>query len=425
MSEKSLEAAPTAPPSDQPIYRPFPQLALAIRSQTGRIITEWRQRTLRVMPELRELSIKQFSDDIASILAAMADALESSDPPDLRRLVVTAPAHGFERFKQEYDLAELFSEERVLRRVIVEHVEGEQGLARRCLPDEAAALHSMIDIMLQQGVMALVQRQKQELRAASESQLKYLSFLSHDISNNFGVIRINLEFVHKRLAQHPEMHDAAGFLSAAMETMQRTRDGMRRLLEHEQLRNSNSPPRTELVELRALAEPIIVLARGEAAQKNVGIEMDIHSGVIAETNADLVSIILQNLIGNAVKHTSGGANAVGTIRITATRQAKAETQTQAGAASPHLAKDGDSVWLVSVADDGPGIPPEKLKGLFEAFKTIPQHGGTVIADEGGFGLGLAIVVQAARLLGTTIDVKTEVGRGSTFSFALPIPTGLL
>ncbi len=418
MSEKTLDKELTAAPADLPAYRPFPMLAQAIRSQTERILVEWRRRMVLAMPELRELSVKQFSDDIARILGAMADALASSDPPDLRRPVMTAPVHGFERFLQDYDFADLFAEERVLRRVIVERVEGELG--RQCVPDEAAALHSMIDIMLQQGVMALVQQQKKELRRSAETQLKYLSFLSHDISNNFGVIGINLEFVLKRLARHPEMQETAGFVSAAIETMQRTRDGMRGLLEHEQLRNSNAVPSTSLVELRALAEPIVMLARREAAQKNVGIELEIHHGVIAETNADLVSIILQNLIGNAVKHAVGRADAVGTVRITATRQP--EGAVAGGGAS---VKEAGGVWVVRVADDGPGIPPEKLQGLFEAFKSIPQPGRSVIADEGGFGLGLAIVGQAARLLGTTIDVQTELGQGSTFSFAVPIPTGLL
>jgi signal transduction histidine kinase len=270
----------------------------------------------------------------------------------------------------------------------------------------------MIDIMLQQGVLALVQKQKEELRESAESQLKYLSFLSHDIANNFGVISINLEFVQKRLARVPEMKETADFVSAAMETMQRTRDGMRRLLEHEQLRKSNTAPRTALVEIRELVEPIVKLARGEAAQKNVSIEIEIFPGCIAETNADLVAIILQNLIGNAVKHAIGRADSIGTVRIIATRADDPAARRQPGQQS----KKSQTHWMIRVADDGPGIPPEKTKDLFAAFKSTPQHGKSLLDDEGGFGLGLAIAGQAARLLGTTIEVETQVGRGSTFSF---------
>ncbi len=419
MPEKLTEPELLSTPPDKPAYRPFPPLAQALRSMTERIIDDWRRRTLRIMPEQSELSAQQFRDDISLILGVMADALGSNDPPDLRRLVMTAPAHGFQRYTQDYDLADLFAEERVLRRVIVETVELE--LKRQCVADEAAALHAMIDIMLQQGVLALVQKQKQELRESAESQLKYLSFLSHDLSNNFGVISINLEFVHKRLARVPEMQETASFVWAAMETMQRTREGMRRLLEHEQLRNSNATPRTSLVELRALAEPIVILAAGEAVQKNVAIKLEIHHGCIAQTNADLVSIILQNLVGNAVKHSIGRADAIRTVRVSAKR----DDDSTASMGGPKPTKNAKGVWTVRVSDDGPGIPPDKLKGLFDAFKSTPQHVKTAFAGEGGFGLGLAIAGQAARLLGTSIEVETEVGRGSTFSFRVPMPEGLL
>ncbi len=415
MDEKSRENELTASPPDQPAYRPFPLVAQAIRTQTNRIIDEWRRRTLLAIPELTELSVRQFRDDIGRILTVMADALESSEPIDLWRLVMAAPSHGFQRYTQDYNLADLFAEERILRRVIVERVESE--LARRCEPDEAAALHTMIDIMLQQGVVALVQRQKEELRESAESELKYLSFLSHDINNNFSVIAMNLEFVKRRLAQLPEMSETASFVSAAMRTMIRTRDGMRRLLEHEQLRKSNTVPRTALADLRTLAEPIVTLARTEAAQKNVRIDLEIDPGVIAETDADLVCIILQNLIGNAVKHAMGSAGVPSSVRIAASAASNE--------GAPHPGANSGKFWQVSVADDGPGIPPEKLEGLFEAFKTLPQPGRTGVADEEGFGLGLAIAGQAARLLGTSIHVQSEVGRGSVFSFCVPAPSGQL
>ena len=88
--EPLLEPALQTSPPDQPAYRPFPEMAQALRSQSSRILEEWRGRTLFSMPELNELSVKEFQDDIARILSAMADALESNDPPDLRRMVQIA-----------------------------------------------------------------------------------------------------------------------------------------------------------------------------------------------------------------------------------------------------------------------------------------------------------------------------------------------
>ncbi len=405
MPKLPLEPDLLSAPPDRPAYRPFPEVAKAIRSQSDRILDEWRGRTLFSMPELGELSVKEFKDDIAGILSAMADALESNDPPDLRRLIETAPSHGFQRFMQDYDLADLFGEERVLRRVIVSRVE--EGLGRQCKADEAAALHAMIDIMLQQGVLALVQRQRQELRQATEVQLKYLSFLSHDLSNNFFVITGNLKYLQRQLSELPQMRENVEVLGATLGNIRRTREGMRALLEHERLRHSDAKPRVTTVNLREVVEPLVKIATTDAHGKGLRIDMDIAPEALAHTNADLVTIILQNLIGNAVKHTSREAHAGvgGTVRIEAELQ---HEQVQ-------------DFWVVSVVDDGPGIPPDQLERLFSAFEQLPQPGTRVIGEEGGFGLGLAIASQAARLLGTTIEVKTQPGQGSRFSFRVPAP----
>ncbi len=143
---------------------------------------------------------------------------------------------------------------------------------------------------------------------------------------------------------------------------------------------------------------------GELTVKEFEDDIDPHA--TADTHADLLTIILQNLVGNAVRHSAREVDAEmrGTVRIEAERQHE----------------QGKDRWSVSVVDDGPGIPKEQLDRLFNAFGVEPQPGEGAFDDERGFGLGLAIASQAARLLGTTIEVKTRVGHGSTFSFSLPV-----
>lgn len=402
-TETVLEPALTTAPPDKPAYKPFPELSRAVRSQTDRILAEWRATTLMSLPEVGELPVKEFQDDIARILAAMADALESNDPPDLQRLMNIAPAHGFQRFLQQYDLSDLFTEERVLRRVIISQVES--ALKRQCKPDEAAALHAMIDIMLQQGVLALVQAQRQDLRSATELQLKYLSFLSHDLSNNFLVITMNLEHLSRQLDHSPGMNSSVKVIDATLATIKSTRAGMRRLLEHERLRKSGATFDASSVNLCSIVQPIVTLASADARAQNIRFDVDIDSGAAANTDASLVTIILQNLVGNAVKFTAQDANRPGqrTIRI--------EAQPQHDR--------GKDFWRLSIVDDGPGIPQEQLDRLFGAFEQMPRPGESTFEQDGGFGLGLAIASQAARLLGTTIQVQTELGRGSRFSLRLP------
>ncbi len=74
--------------------------------------------------------------------------------------------------------------------------------------------------------------------------------------------------------------------------------------------------------------------------------------------------------------------------------------------------------VVTVTDTGPGIPPEALSHLFEEFYQVDD---TIRREHGGTGLGLIISKRFVELHGGRIWVQSEVGRGSTFGFALPLP----
>ena len=70
-------------------------------------------------------------------------------------------------------------------------------------------------------------------------------------------------------------------------------------------------------------------------------------------------------------------------------------------------------WVLSVSDEGPGIAPEHLRNIFEAFRRGEMHG------QSGVGLGLAIASRAAKLLGAELTVESKLGVGSTFRLAFP------
>jgi signal transduction histidine kinase len=101
--------------------------------------------------------------------------------------------------------------------------------------------------------------------------------------------------------------------------------------------------------------------------------------------------VLLNLVGNAIKFTDSGE-----IRINA-------------------AANGELV--VSVSDTGPGIPPGDRENIFEEFR---QAEGSLAQRKGGTGLGLAIAKKIVELHGGKIWVESEVGKGSTFTFSLPL-----
>jgi signal transduction histidine kinase len=100
--------------------------------------------------------------------------------------------------------------------------------------------------------------------------------------------------------------------------------------------------------------------------------------------------VFSNLVGNAVKFTPPG----GVITLSAAR--------------------ADDKIQCAVTDTGPGIPPEDLPRIFGKFWQSKR------GDHRGVGLGLAIARGIVEAHGGTIGVRSEVGRGSVFSFSLPV-----
>ena len=75
---------------------------------------------------------------------------------------------------------------------------------------------------------------------------------------------------------------------------------------------------------------------------------------------------------------------------------------------------GDGEVRCSVADTGPGIPPDQIPRVFDRFWQAAR------ADRAGLGLGLAIVQGIAEAHGGRVWVESELGRGTTFVFTLPL-----
>ena len=148
---------------------------------------------------------------------------------------------------------------------------------------------------------------------------------------------------------------------------------------------------TNLAELvRRRVSQAEVIARG----KSITLKMDIAKG-LPEIQADngRIERVVANLMDNALNHTPTGG--IVTVSV-----------------SP--GKDG---VLVSVADTGEGIPGEELSCIFERFYRVDD---ARCRKTGGAGLGLAIAKQMVELHGGRIWVESEVGKGSKFSFTLPV-----
>ena len=138
----------------------------------------------------------------------------------------------------------------------------------------------------------------------------------------------------------------------------------------------------------------IELMNVRAKSKGLSLEAVYETDMPSAVRTDPVRLrqILLNLVGNAIKFTERGKIA---IRVSA----EALSQT----------------LRFDVADTGIGMTPEQSKGLFTAFV---QADSSITRRYGGSGLGLQICKRLAELLGGDIELKSEIGKGSTFSFSI-------
>jgi signal transduction histidine kinase len=152
--------------------------------------------------------------------------------------------------------------------------------------------------------------------------------------------------------------------------------------------------RAEEFSIHDVCEGLVNMFRPLAEKKNIVLEGKTDPGIpVLRQDANKIQQILWNLLSNAVKFTPEG----GRVEL------RAET-------------DGLHV-ILSVVDTGVGIGPEDQEVIFEKFR---QASTALTREHGGSGLGLSIVRELAKLLGGDVALKSELGRGSTFTVTLPL-----
>jgi CheY-like chemotaxis protein len=136
--------------------------------------------------------------------------------------------------------------------------------------------------------------------------------------------------------------------------------------------------------------------RAEEAGLSLGFEIDGSVPVAVESDPTWIRQILINLMGNALKFTKQGH-----VRVSVR----------------HADRPGSPMLSFEVSDTGIGMSSQEIPGIFEAFV---QADSSASRKYQGTGLGLTICERLTSLLGGTLDVKSELGKGSTFVLSLPV-----
>ena len=161
------------------------------------------------------------------------------------------------------------------------------------------------------------------------------------------------------------------------------------ILKLNKLENQQIFPKAEAFDLSEQLCGALLQFEDAWESKNLNIETDIEDGVRIRSDSELLTLVWNNLVSNAVKFTPEG-----------------------GAIGVSLKTEGDSI-VVTVSDTGCGMKAETGKHIFEKF----YQGDTSHATQGN-GLGLALVKRVMDILSGEIGVQSVYGEGSTFTVKL-------
>jgi CheY-like chemotaxis protein len=235
-----------------------------------------------------------------------------------------------------------------------------------------------------------------EARAAVEAKATFLATMSHEIRTPMNGVIGMASLLRETAPLTEEQADYIDTIRSSGETLLTL---INDVLDFSKIESGNMELEQVPFDLRRCIEETLEMLAPRAREKHLDLAAEIESTVPAAIIGDAVRLrqVITNLVGNAVKFTEKG-EVVTEVRATP-------------------APGGLQRLYFRVRDTGIGIPTEKLPRLFKSFTQVDSSTTRVY---GGSGLGLAISQRLVGLMGGTIGVESEPGRGSVFFFDLAV-----
>ena len=231
-----------------------------------------------------------------------------------------------------------------------------------------------------------------ELTRAARAREEMLTIVSHELKNPLATIQIAASFLLEEMTPKDAAHQSGrAQLQAIHRSAQRAHRLVHDLLDIAAAEAGQLPMSRAPIGVDVVVGDALELLRPLAGPKGISVEPTLEPALPAVlVDRERILQVFSNLGGNAVKFTPKG----GRIEIRARRQ-------------------GAAVQC-SVADTGPGIPAEELPYVFDRYWQATRNA------RGSVGLGLTIARGIVEAHGGEIRVESEMGRGTNFTFTLPI-----
>ena len=226
-----------------------------------------------------------------------------------------------------------------------------------------------------------------ELKEMDEAKMKFIGIASHELKTPLTAIKANIDFIlSEREGKVPE--SLKSYLLTIQRNTNRIQMRMDQMLDLSRMTSDHLLFNRE----RILLSEVIggYINEVKPVDKNLSIQVDLPPDLLIDADRNALHDIFINLLSNAFKFTDDG----GQISITASQK--------------------DQSALLQIRDTGMGIPGDKLQKIFDEFYQVEggKHGGT--------GLGLAIAKRWVEEHSGKIWVESQLGKGSTFYFTLPL-----
>jgi len=237
-----------------------------------------------------------------------------------------------------------------------------------------------------------IEKKGRELEIASKHKSEFLANMSHELRTPLNAILGYTELILDKIYGNvPEQ---------IQEVLERVEQNGRHLLslindvlDLSKIEAGHLTLSLNEYSMKEVVQTVVTAVESLAAEKNLELRVTVSPEVACgKGDEQRISQVLMNLVGNAIKFTEEG---------------KVEVEARAS----------NDTFVISVSDTGPGLSEADQQKIFEEFHQVD---GSSTRKKGGTGLGLSIAKRIVEMHGGSIWVESTLGKGSTFSFTLPI-----